>query len=106
MEIEQAKLGRLEKSKEKQEKFKNFQEIESEEEAMRKRLVLAEIKENAWKRRGKQSSHEEHSERLEKETKIKKKEKVKEKIDQLEKESKNVEENENEKKCNFMKDWK
>ena len=73
-------MRRLEKSKEKQENFKISKEMESEEEAMRKRLVLAEIKENAWKRRGKQSSHEEHSERLEKEEQIMKREKVKERI--------------------------
>ena len=106
MEMEQAKLRRLENCKEKQEKYRNPQEIESEEEALRKRLILAEITENAWKRRGKQSSHEEHSERLETKTKIQKKEKVKEKVDQLEKGRKLAEENEKKRKFNFMKGWK
>ena len=51
MEIEQAKLKRLENCKERQERYRNPQEIESKEEALRKRLILAEIMENAWKRR-------------------------------------------------------
>ena len=58
---------------------------------MRQRIILAEIKENAWKRRGIQSSHEEHYERLEKEERIMKREKVKEKIKQLEEERKGKE---------------
>ena len=91
LEIEQEKLGRLEKAKEKQEKFKISQEFKSKDEAMRQRIILAEIKENAWKRRGIQSSHEEHYERLEKEERIMKREKVKEKIKQLEEERKGKE---------------
>ena len=66
-ELELEKLSRLEKVK--QEKYRTSRELQNEEEAMRKRLILAEIKENAWKRRGEKSSHEEHSDRLEKERK-------------------------------------
>ena len=55
-------MGRLEKVKGMQERLRISREMQSKEEAMSKRLILAEIKENAWKRRGEKSSHEEHSE--------------------------------------------
>ena len=70
-ELELEKLSRLEKVK--QEKYRTSRELQNEEEAMRKRLILAEIKENAWKRRGEMSIHEVHSDRLEKEEKNEKK---------------------------------
>ena len=45
-------MGRLEKVKGMQERLRISREMQSKEEAMSKRLILAEIKENAWKRRG------------------------------------------------------
>ena len=36
---------------------------------MKRRLELAEIRENAWKWRGEKSSHEEHTSRMEKDEK-------------------------------------
>ena len=83
-ELELEKLSRLEKGKRKQEKYRTSRELQNEEEAMRKRLILAEIKENAWKRRGEKSSHEVHSDRLEKEEKNEKKDLAKAKSKKLE----------------------
>ena len=59
LDLEQEKLIRLETGRKKQENYKISQDIESKEEAMSKRLILAEIKENVWKRREEsKSSHE------------------------------------------------
>ena len=107
LDLEQEKLTRLETGRKRQEKFKTSQDIESKEEAMFKRLILAEIKENAWKRREEnKSSHEEYSGRQEKEEKILKRNKVQEKIKQLEEERKSTEEREKERKTNFMEEWR
>ena len=97
---------RLEKAKGKQEKFKISREMQSKEEAMRKRIILSEIKENAWKRREEKSSHEEHSERLEKEEKNEKRELMKVRMKQLEEGRKSAEEKEREGRNKFLEDWK
>ena len=71
MDLEQEKLRRLEKGRKKQKNHRISQDMQSKEEAMTKRLILAEIRENAWKRREEnKSSHEEHSERLEKKKRL------------------------------------
>ena len=49
LDLEQEKLIRLETGRKKQENYKISQDIESKEEAMSKRLILAEIKENFGK---------------------------------------------------------
>ena len=51
LDLEQEKLRRLEKGRKKQENHRISQDMQSKEEAMTKRLILAEIRENAWKRR-------------------------------------------------------
>ena len=66
--------ARLEKQKQKKEKFINIMETVSKEEVLQRRIQLAEIKENAWKWRRARTSHEKHSNRLEKERKEEKKE--------------------------------
>ena len=70
-------------------------------------LDYRDIKENAWKRIGeKKFSHEEHSERLEKEEKKVKRENVKERMKQLEEGRKSAEDKEKERRSKFMEDWK
>ena len=102
--------ARLERQKVQKEKFRKPIEMANKEEMFRKRILLAEIRENNWKRRGSRSSHEEHSERLEKVEKEKKKkekrEKVRDRLKMLEEMKKPAEEKENEKRKAFMENWK
>ena len=86
--------------------MQNSRELQNEEEAMRKRLILAEIKENAWKRRGEKSSHEEHSDRLKKEEKNEKKDLMKSKLKKLEEGRKSGEEKERERRNKFLEEWR
>ena len=43
--------------------------METKEQNLKRKLEIAEIKENGWKWRGEKSSHEEHTSRMEKATK-------------------------------------
>ena len=67
LEIEEERIARLEKAKSKEEKYKIKKELETKEKMVQRKLILAEIKENSWKRRCDKSSHEEYTERAEKE---------------------------------------
>ena len=98
-EIARERQPRLERQKTKQEKSKNMKEMDSKEEIFKRRIMLAEIKENVWKRRGAKSIHEEHSDRLENE---KKTVEVRERIEKLEEMKKTAEENEIERRKEFM----
>ena len=83
-----------------------MKEIENKEEKIRKKIILADIKENAWKRRGFKSSHEECVESIEKLKKNEEREKVKDRIKKMEEMQKNAEEREIERRRKFMVDWK
>ena len=82
-EIPLEKEARLERKNLKSEKFRKYSEMENKEEMYKRRILLAEIKENVWKRRGSRSSHEEHSERLETEKKKVEMGKVRERLNKL-----------------------
>ena len=64
-EIKEERTARLAKAKSKEEKFKIVKELESKEKVVQRKLILAEIKENYWKRRGEKSIHEEYTEKVE-----------------------------------------
>ena len=78
-------------------------ETVSKEEMFQRRIQLAEIKENAWKCRGARTNHEEHSDWLEKERKEEEKGNVRERIRKLEKIK---ETEENDKRKDFLENWK
>ena len=65
--MKEERTARLAKAKSKEEKFKIVKELESKENVVQRKLILAEIKENCWKRRGEKSNHEEYTEKVEKE---------------------------------------
>jgi hypothetical protein len=107
LDLELEKQERLEKGRKRQEKHRKPKDMESMEEALAKRLILAEIRENAWKRReDNKSSHEEYSDRLEKEEQKLSREKIKEKVKQKEEELKSIEKKEKDRKIQFMEAWK
>jgi hypothetical protein len=83
-----------------------IQEMETKEKKMKRKLILADIKENAWKIRGKKSSHEEYADRLEKETKKVERGKVRDRIQNLENMKRIKEEKEIERRKSFMVNWK
>ena len=97
-EIPLEKEVRLERKNLKSEKFRKYSEMENKEEMYKRRILLAEIKENAWKRRGSRSSHEEHSERLETEKKKEEMGKVRERIKKPEETKKTAESKETERR--------
>ena len=68
--------------------------------------MLADINENAWKRRGTMSSHEEHTNRMEIEAKKVERGKVKDRIKKLEDLMKSAEEKKAERRKDFMVSWK
>ena len=105
-EIDDERNRRLETVKNKKEKYKILKEFESKEEKLKRKLELADIKENVWKRRGKKSNHEECTEKLEKEAKQKEKGKVRERIKNLENAKRLAEEKEQERRKKFMMNWK
>ena len=57
--------------------------IESREEIMKRKIIMAEIEDNAWKRRGEKSNHEEYIGRMEKEKKKEKRGKVRDTVNFL-----------------------
>ena len=68
--------------------------MENKEEKIKRKIMLADIKENAWKRRGARSSHEEYAKRLAVETKKAERGKVRDRIHKLEEFKKTAEEKE------------
>ena len=55
-DLEEEKSRRLEKAISEKEKFNIEKEIESREDVIKRKITMAEIKENAWKRRGEKSN--------------------------------------------------
>ena len=104
--MKEERTARLAKAKSKEEKFKIVKELESKENVVQRKLILAEIKENCWKRRGEKSNHEECTEKVEKEKGKEKKENVRDKVKRLEETRKLAEKNELERRKNFMTNWK
>ena len=84
--------------------FKIIKDMESKEESIKRRIMLADIKENVWKRRCTQSIHEEHSDMMESESKKVNRGKVRDRIQKLEELKKTAEEIEGRKQ--FMLNWK
>ena len=104
--MKEERTARLAKVKSKEEKFKIVKELESKENVVQRKLILAEIKENCWKRRGEKSNHEECTEKVEKEKGKEKKENVRDKVKRLEETRKLEEKKELEKRKTFMATWK
>ena len=80
--------------------------METIEEAVKRRIMIAEIKENVWKRRGPMSSHEEHSSRMEQDTEKVERGKVKDRIKNLENLKRSAQEKEAKRRRDFMATWK
>ena len=76
--------------------------METKEEKLKRKLELAEIKENAWKWRGKKSSHEEHTRRKEIEAKNIEEKKVRDRIANIENQKKIAEEKKKERMKMFL----
>ena len=70
------KEAMLEKQKRKKEEFREGRKVLNKEEVFLRKIEMAEMKENAWKWRGANSSQEEHSRRQGKEKKTAEKEKA------------------------------
>ena len=80
--------------------------METKEQKLKRKLELAEIKENAWKWRGDKASHEEHTSRMENEAKKLEKGNVRNRIAKLENQRKAAEEREKERRNNILNNKK
>jgi hypothetical protein len=80
--------------------------METKEQILKRKLEIAEIKENAWKWRGVKSSHEEHTSRMEKANKRLEKGNVRDRIANLENKNKAAEAREQERRIIFLQDKK